>query len=108
MLTWEAIPTSSWALFGILFCVLIVVNFFPNTSATKQDVPLASGGLPLIGHSIPFLRDACSLCFDKKNKYGSIYALNIAGTKFNIITDVVSGIIILKFDNSFLTSNSRN
>lgn len=52
---------------------------------------MASGGLPFIGHTIPFLRDASQLCFKMKKRYGPIYALNIAGTTFNIVTDVVHG-----------------
>lgn len=52
---------------------------------------MASGNFPLIGHTIAFLRDGAKLCFDKKDKHGSLFALNIAGNRFNIITDYVSG-----------------
>lgn len=84
------IPVSNWAAFALGLVLLILVNYV-SLPKSKKIIPMASGGLPLLGHTVPFLRDAGKLCFKNKNKYGSLFALNIAGTRYNIMTDPVSG-----------------
>lgn len=90
-------PTG-WTTIGLAVTALIVVSLSWRP-ARKQDVPLASGGLPLLGHAIPFLKDASKLAFTMKKRYGSIYSLNVAGQTITILTDVVSGMrVILRAD----------
>lgn len=81
---------AGWTTVGLAFIALLVVSLSWKP-ARKEDVPLASGGLPLLGHAIPFLKDASKLAFKMKKRYGSIYSLNVAGQTITILTDVVSG-----------------
>lgn len=89
----EAISATGWTSIGLAFTLLVLVNLFPFSlkAQKKEEVTLAPGGLPILGHVISFMRDPMTLCFDMKKRYGSLYALNMAGTRFNVVTDVVHG-----------------
>lgn len=90
----ESLNTPQWT---VLILLVVLAYFYRPKQLGQKDIPVGHGGLPLIGHVIPFLKDACKLTFDLKKIYGPIYAVNIAGQKFNVLTDVVQG----KFSSTF-------
>jgi hypothetical protein len=94
MAFFEQLSLSNLTALGVCFALLMLVNSIQWKKPSKLEVPLADGGIPLLGHTISFLQDACSLCFKMKDKYGSIYSLKIGRTRFNILTDVASGMLV--------------
>lgn len=98
MVLFEQLALGNLTALGVCFVLLVLVNSIQWKKPSKLDVPLADEGIPLLGHTISFLQDACSLCFKMKDKYGSIYALKIGRTRFNILTDTVSGMLVFLFD----------
>ena len=42
-------------------------------------------GLPIIGHSIPFQRDALNFTAEKQKKYGDIFQISLLNEKFIVL-----------------------
>ena len=59
-------------------------------------------GLPIIGHSIPFQRNALQFTSDKQKKYGDVFEISLLNEKFIVmLTPESTKEIFLDKDDNF-------
>lgn len=93
---------------GVSLLIFAHLVLFP-TKSCKEDVPLVPGGYPFLGHTIQYMRDASRMSFKNKARLGPIFAFNFGGTRYNVLSDVVSGTLSFTITHGkFIDQISRN
>jgi sterol 14alpha-demethylase len=63
-----------------------VEGYVAPESTLSQDAPKLSGGLPLIGHTVEFARDAIGLLFRARRECGDVAEFQVAHKKMILLT----------------------
>ena len=79
----------------LLLCAIVAYYFLAAPSEKSArinvdesiglDIPLAPGGIPLLGHALEYRKDPPGFLLQTRNKCGPIFQLNLAGKKMILV-----------------------